>query len=157
MYHHKPAGPPEGDPPGWINWGSVANEAPEADPHESDPHESDSSEVSSDEKEDDGLPFNVLPKNKDGKTCRCGSDTHLTVQSHACPMNPRNRPFVGSVDDDGTDDSDSNPVLTLTLNPKTLNTKPKTNPNPNPNRRMTTRPPMTTATPMQTVSIKDSY
>ena len=54
-------------------------------------------------------PFLHLPPNPDGRTCKCGSTTHLTVQSHACPLNPRNQVTEAAASDNssGGDSSDS--------------------------------------------------
>ena len=84
-------GPPEGAAPGWIDWGDLVSSSSDED----DSGDS-SSEVSGGDSDSDDVyaPFLALPKNKNGRTCRCGSDTHYTTQSHACPLNPRNRRMV---------------------------------------------------------------
>ena len=87
----------EESPPAWIDWDSGAP-LPHADPISDGETES---ITSGDESADDGrLPFLQLPKNPNGKLCKCGSDTHLTVQSFACPLNNRYR----ANNDDGSDD-----------------------------------------------------
>ena len=83
------AGPRTAAPPPWVDWGAGANVHVDAvDDYESD---SDNNDFYRPDEDEDYTPFLVLPKNKDGRVCRCGSDTHLTVQSHACPLNPRYR------------------------------------------------------------------
>ena len=92
-------GPRDAPPPAWVDWEAGAVLPREDD----DANNEESSEVSSSEDSDgDNLPFLVLPQNPDGRKCRCGSSTHLTVQSHACPLNPRNLN-----DGDGDSDADS--------------------------------------------------
>ena len=84
-------GPPEGAAPGWIDWGDLVPSSSDDDDN------GDSSSEASTDDSDSGVdyaPFLTLPKNKNGRKCRCGSDTHCTTQSHACPLNPRNRRAV---------------------------------------------------------------
>lgn len=73
----------DGQPPSWISW--VVYDNTTDDP------EITGSPVSSEESDGEYHPFVHLRENPDGKRCRCGSTTHLTVNSHACPLNPRNR------------------------------------------------------------------
>ena len=73
----------DGQPPSWISW--VVYDNTTDDP------EITGSPVSSEESDEEYHPFVHLRENPDGKRCRCGSTTHLTVNSHACPLNPRNR------------------------------------------------------------------
>ena len=76
-------GPPDAPPPSWISWpAGVREEFSEEEPND-EPDDDD------DDSDDDYAPFLHLPKNPGGRTCRCGSDTHMTVNSHACPLNPR--------------------------------------------------------------------
>ena len=84
-------GPPEGAAPGWIDWGDLVPSS-----SDDDDNGDSSSEASADDSDSgvDYAPFLTLPKNKNGRKCRCGSDTHCTTQSHACPLNPRNRRAV---------------------------------------------------------------
>ena len=83
----------DGQPPSWISW--VVYDRTTDDP------EIPGSPVSSEETDEEYHPFVHLRENPDGKRCRCGSTTHLTVNSHACPLNPRNRDDK----DDGTGES----------------------------------------------------
>ena len=93
---------PGDTPPEWINWRAVtATDGDDSSTSSSD-DSSTSHDVSSDEDTDSDTPFLHLPRNPDGRKCRCGSDTHLTIQSHACPLNPRNKK-----DGDGESDGDS--------------------------------------------------
>ena len=83
MLHFLTEGPPDAPPPSWISWpAGVREEFSEEEPND-EPDDDD------DDSDDDYAPFLHLPKNPGGRTCRCGSDTHMTVNSHACPLNPR--------------------------------------------------------------------
>jgi len=93
------------EPPTWCEWdtASVTSDT------EASGSNDDEASVSSDSGDDDDeyRPFMSLPPNPDGRRCRCGSTTHLTVNSFACPMNPRNvAPNVH--DDDGEENDDDN-------------------------------------------------
>jgi len=88
------AGLQDAQPPAWITW-AVDADADNIDAPNDDHATSSSSESDDDGDGDECLPFLHLPLNPDGRKCRCGSDTHLTVNSFACPLNARNR-----VDDD---------------------------------------------------------
>ena len=80
-------GPVRGDPPAWIDWDVADDEIPElVDNSSSDGGD----EYAEDSDGDDPIPFLHLPLNPAGRTCRCGSRTHRTITSHACPLNPRN-------------------------------------------------------------------
>ena len=79
-------GPPDVAPPPWVQWDVYAD----VDDSDSSDVDESSSDVSEDAEPSEYRPFLELPKNKDGRTCRCGSQTHLTTSSHACPLNPRN-------------------------------------------------------------------
>ena len=35
------------------------------------------------------MPIGHFAPNPDGKLCRCGSTTHMTVTSHRCPLSKR--------------------------------------------------------------------
>lgn len=98
MQHFLEAGLPAGEPPSWITWSADDD----SDDSHVPPLIDDDSEVTSDgdddSNDDNHLPFLHLAKNTGGRKCRCGSDTHLTVNSHACPLNPRN---VRAGHDDG--------------------------------------------------------
>ena len=83
-------GIPDGQPPSWISWFVYDATTDDAEIPES--------PVSSEDSDEEYQPFVHLRENPDGKRCRCGSTTHLTVNSHACPLNPRNR----DDNDDGT-------------------------------------------------------
>ena len=78
MLQYLQEGPPEGQPPAWINWDDGA------DPPDDGAVSSLESDVQQfdEDSEEDYVSFLHLPKNKGGKKCRCGSDTHLTVNSH---------------------------------------------------------------------------
>ena len=70
----------------------------------SDGEKEESADVSSSEDDTPNLGWLHLPKNRNGKKCRCGSETHQTVSSLACPLNPRNaRSDDGGSDDDNSD------------------------------------------------------
>ena len=101
-------GPEEGHPPEWVYWAAgVCITSPALDVASDDDDESDSFSSSDTDKEE-YLPFLHLPKNPNGLRCRCGSDTHLTTNSHACKLNPRN--LVGSdVDVDVAEHDDAVP------------------------------------------------
>ena len=77
---------PPGPPPAWKQWHP---EDPDLTPDEDEGR--DTSEESSEEEGDEYVPYLHLPENSGGRTCRCGSRTHLTTNSHACPLNPRNQ------------------------------------------------------------------
>lgn len=83
----------DGQPPSWINWTVHGTDTTSDDAEES--------SASSETSEEEYQPFLHLRPNPDGKRCRCGSTTHLTVNSHACPLNPRNR----DDNDDGAGES----------------------------------------------------
>lgn len=77
-------------------------------------------------------PFLQPRVNADGKTCKCGSRTHLKITHASCPMNPRRKKqTVGdrdSNDDSSSEDSSSDEDILLSqLKPKT---KPKKFPYP---------------------------
>lgn len=71
------------EPPAWGEW-KTASES------ESSETSAESSVSSDDDDDDEYQPFLKLPENPDGRRCRCGSTTHMTINSFACPMNPRN-------------------------------------------------------------------
>ena len=77
---------PPGPPPAWKQWHP---EDPDLTPDEDEGR--DTPEESSEEEGDEYVPYLHLPENSGGRTCRCGSRTHLTTNSHACPLNPRNQ------------------------------------------------------------------
>jgi len=89
--------------PEWVNWTVDTPASPDDDSSDT----STSHEVSSEEDSDEETPFLHLPQNPGGRKCRCGSSTHLTIRSHACPLNPRNRDSNDG-DDDDSNDGDSN-------------------------------------------------
>ena len=103
-------GPPEGEAPGWIDWGDNISSS-----SEDNDDDNTSSESSDNDSDGEDLPFLTLPKNKNGRTCRCGSDTHLTIQSHACRLNPRNRRAVCVRSSSHTDTHTHTLTLTITL------------------------------------------
>ena len=96
-------GPEEGQPPAWITW---TGENVHVSSSSSDTSSSDSDESSEDS---EYRPFLQLTQNPDGRKCRCGSTTHLTIQSHACPQNPRNN-INQNNDDDDENNSDTTPA-----------------------------------------------
>ena len=106
MLHYLEHGPGNGPetPPTWINWSD--NQTTTATTGDDD--ESSSSSVS-DEEDTDGpyVPFAHIPKNKNGKKCRCGSDTHLTTNHSACPLNKKRRRTTPSEDDSDSDESNT--------------------------------------------------
>jgi len=87
-------GPTEGAPPDWVDWSAPAGAQSDDDDDVVEDLISDSDD------NDEYRPFLQLPKNPDGKRCRCGSDTHMTVNALACPMNPRYTVREPTVDDD---------------------------------------------------------
>ena len=98
----------DNEPPAWVEWDT------ESDSESSESSVQHESSGSSDSSDDEYLPFMNLPANPDGKKCRCGSTTHMTVNSFACPLNPRNvaanaataRDDAAVVHDDDVSDSD---------------------------------------------------
>ena len=78
-----PRGGADRSPPAWGEWQTAS----ESDSSES---SAESSVSSDDDGDDEYQPFLKLPENPDGRRCRCGSTTHMTINSFACPMNPRN-------------------------------------------------------------------
>ena len=76
-----------GPPSAWKQWSRF--EDPDLTPDENEG--SDTSAESSDEEREEYVPFLHLPDNPDDRTCRCGSHTQLTTNSHTCPLNPRNQ------------------------------------------------------------------
>ena len=91
---------PDGEPPAWITWGTVVHD------HSDSELASDNSDSDNDEDNgDDYVPFLHQPLNPGGRKCRCGSQTHMTTNSHACPLNPR---YLHPIpDDDNTEDGSS--------------------------------------------------
>jgi len=75
------------EPPTWVEWSTASDTESSAESH-ADDNSSESS--SSSDEEEEYRPFLHLPPNPDGRRCRCGSTTHMTVNSFACPLNPRN-------------------------------------------------------------------
>jgi len=97
-------GPAEGQPPAWVDWTAGVAVATAAAAAGSDEESSCSSDR--EDSDEEYLPFLHLRENANGQRCRCGSKTHLTVNAHACPLNPRNiitTPVDG--DDDGPADA----------------------------------------------------
>jgi len=72
------------EPPAWGEWNTASDET------ESSESSAESSVSSDDDNDDRYQPFLQLPANPDGRRCRCGSTTHMTINSFACPLNPRN-------------------------------------------------------------------
>ena len=88
-------------PPVWGEWSTASDT-------DGDDTESFVGSESSDE-EGEYRPFLQLPPNPDGRRCRCGSTTHMTVSSFACPLNPRNNAVNDAGDNDaGESESDDN-------------------------------------------------
>ena len=93
-------------PPVWGEWSTASDT-------DGDDTESFVGSESSDE-EGEYRPFSQLPPNPDGRRCRCGSTTHMTVSSFACPLNPRNNAVNDAGDNDAgeseseSDDNDRN-------------------------------------------------
>ena len=77
----------EQQPPTWVEWATEADSDTESTVHVDD---SESSSSGDEEEEEEYRPFMHLPPNPDGRRCRCGSTTHMTNNSFACPLNPRN-------------------------------------------------------------------
>jgi len=88
------------EPPTWVEWSTASDTESSAESH-ADDNSSESS--SSSDEEEEYRPFLHLPPNPDGRRCRCGSTTHMTVNSFACPLNPRN-----TVARDGVAENDAN-------------------------------------------------
>ena len=77
----------EQQPPAWAEWSTAAD----TDTESTEIIGSDSESSSSNDEEDEEYrPFLHLPPNPNGRRCRCGSTTHMTINSFACPLNPRN-------------------------------------------------------------------
>ena len=95
-------------PPAWVEWHTASS--CESSESTIENESSGSSDSSDDDDDDEYQPFLHLPENPDGRRCRCGSTTHMTINSFACPLNPRNVAAAGAtVHDDaaaGNDDSD---------------------------------------------------
>ena len=73
------------EPPAWVEWDTASgSESSETSVQDESSRSSDSSD------DDEYRPFMHLPANPDGRRCHCGSTTHMTVNSFACPLNPRN-------------------------------------------------------------------
>jgi len=77
------------EPPAWVEWDTASDSESSESSVEAEA-EAESSGSSDSGDDDEYRPFLHLPPNPDGKRCRCGSTTHMTVNSHACPLNPRN-------------------------------------------------------------------
>ena len=90
-------------PPAWIPW-RLGDAAELATASDHSPQSDDSTSCEDSDFEVDGpfVPFLANPVNKDGKKCRCGSSTHLTVNHLACPLNPKRSR--------ADDDSDTQPA-----------------------------------------------
>ena len=87
------------EPPLWEEWDTVPGTTSSEN---SDRSESSGSPSDSSDDDDEYRPFLHLPPNPDGKRCRCGSTTHMTINSFACPLNPRNK--AADAADNGDDD-----------------------------------------------------
>ena len=86
-------------PPAWVEWHTASScESSESTIE----NESSGSSDSSDDDGDEYTPFLHLPENPDGRRCRCGSTTHMTINSFACPLNPRNVAAAGATVHDDT-------------------------------------------------------
>ena len=95
----------EQQPPTWVEWSTAAD----TDTESTEINDVDSeSSSSSDEETEEYRPFLHLPQNPNGRRCRCGSTTHMTINSFACPLNPRNVAAAGATvrDDDAAANDD---------------------------------------------------
>lgn len=91
----------DGPPPSWIEW-----RVRDTNNTNTDDVENAESSAASESEDEEYQAFMHLRQNPDGKRCRCGSTTHLTINSHACPLNPRNRVDNGHENDNAGDNVD---------------------------------------------------
>ena len=91
----------DGPPPSWIEW-----RVRDTNNTNTDDVENAESSAASESEDEEYQAFMHLRQNPDGKRCRCGSTTHLTINSHACPLNPRNRVDNGHGNDNAGDNVD---------------------------------------------------
>lgn len=94
-------GPSENIPPEWIPWGDMMVEEAE----EPVAAASTTTVPTSPRRGALWRPFLQPRVNENGKTCRCGSRTHLKITHRACPLNP-GRDRRHERDDEDQDDGD---------------------------------------------------